>query len=301
MNPAWIVRTMHRQVAAHPHMVLATCAAFCFLALVAGGARLGTRTVARWGAFASQNIHLIAYFAEDVDEAAALGLRDILRRAPGVAQVTLVEPAQALARLRASAQSFAADSKVLDGLEPAYFPHSLEISLTPAADLSARARDLASRLRAVPGVAEVDGMTSGLARLAVWVKLGRTVGLAVLIALGFVALLALVAVFLRGHAAMARRAAVLDQLGETPAAIRLPAGLWTAMAALTGGGVGALLLALAWRPLLDRLERSLGVVATLPSAPLAPAEVAAGLAIMALAGLAMGYFATPVPRPADHA
>ncbi|MBN2574379.1 MAG: hypothetical protein JXP73_07425 [Deltaproteobacteria bacterium] len=301
MNAAWIARNVRRQVSAHPRMVAATGAAFCFLALVAGGARLGTRAVERWGAFAGQNIHVIVYLAEDVDAQGALGLRDILRRSPAVARVALVEPAQALARLRASAQGFSSDGNALDGLEPAYFPRSLEVSLAPAADLTSRARELATRLREVPGVAEVDAMTSGLARLAVWVRLGRTVGLAILIALGFVALLALVAVFLRGHDAMARRAAVLDQLGETPAVIRLPAGLWSATAALVGGGLGALILASAWRPLLDRLEQSLGIASTLPLAPLAPAEIAAGLAIIALAGLAMGYFATPLPRAADHA
>ena len=68
-----------------------------------------------------------------------------------------------------------------------------------------------------------------------------------------------------------------------------------------GGGVGALILALAWRPLLDRLERSLGVASAVPLAPLAPAEIVAGLAVIALAGLAMGYFATPLPRVGEHA
>jgi cell division protein FtsX len=301
MNAAWIARNVRSQVQAHPRMVLTTGAAFCLLALVAGGARLGTGTAKRWGAFVGQNVHLIVYLADDVDEERAAGLRDILGRAPAVAQVAVVEPSAALERLGASVSSFATDAKVLDGLEPAYFPRSLEVSLAPAADLTWRAQELAKRLRGVPGVAEVDAMTGGLARLSVWVKVGRTLGLATLVGLGLVAALALVAVFLRSRGAMTRRAAVLVQLGETEAAIRLPAGLWTAAAALVGGGAGALVLGLAWRPLLGRLERSLGVISTLPSASLAPAEIAAGLAVLMLAGLAMGYFATPLPRATDHA
>jgi cell division protein FtsX len=300
MNAAFIASNVRRQVQAHPRMILGTSAAFCLLALVAGGARLGSRTVDRWGAFVGQNVHLIVYLADDIEQERALGLRDILRRAPAVAQVTVIEPAQALARLNASALAFGSDGKALDGLEPAYFPRSLEVSLAPAADLALRASDLAKRLRGVPGVAEVDAMTGGLARLSIWVRLGRTLGLAVLLALGLVALLALVTVFLRSRGVVARRAAVLAQLGETPTAIRLPSGLWTAMAALAGGGTGALLLIFTWRPLLGRLESSLGIVTAPPSPPLAGVEIAVGLAAMVLAGLVMGYFAAPLPPAADH-
>jgi cell division protein FtsX len=301
MNAAWIARNVRRQVEAHPKMVVSTSVAFCLLALVAGGARLGARTVERWGAFVGQNVHLIVYFSGNVDEEQALGLRDILRRTPAVAQVAVIEPAQALARLTAAAATLRADAPVVDTLEPAYFPRSLEVSLAPAADLAQRAQDLAKRLRNVPGVSEVDAMTTGLARLSVWVKVGRTLGLVVLVALGLVALLVLVAVFLRGREAMARRAAVLVQLGDTEAAIRLPSALWTASAALVGGGMGACVLALAWRPLLGRLERSLGIASMLPSSPLAPAEIAAGLLLLVTAGLAMGYFATPLAATHDHA
>jgi hypothetical protein len=100
---------------------------------------------------------------------------------------------------------------------------------------------------------------------------------------------------------VAERAAVLAQLGETPAAIRLPSGLWTAMAALAGGGAGALILSLAWRPVVAHLEDSLGIVSAHPSPLLASAEIVAGLAFMIAAGLAMGYFATPLPPTSDHA
>jgi cell division protein FtsX len=257
--------------------------------------------VARWGAFVGQNVHLVAYLAEDVDRQRALGLAKILGRTPAVARVTVIEPAQALARLNDTAQPFASDGRALDGLEPAYFPRSLEISLAPAADLTKRAADLAKRLRGAPGVTAVDAMTDGLARLLVWVKVGRALGLTILVALGLVAVLALVTVFVRNRGAVATRAAVLTQLGETPAAIRLPSGLWTAAAALAGGGAGALILALAWQPFLGRLEEKLGIVASQPPVPLAGFEIASGLALLMLTGLAMGYFATPLPQTSDHA
>jgi cell division protein FtsX len=301
MSPAWLWRTIRSQVTGHPRIAAATVAAFFLLALVAGGARLGTQAVGRWGAFVGQNVHVIAYLADDMDQEHAKGLAQVLARMPAVARVTVVEPAQALARLSAMALRLASDARPIEGLEPDYFPRSLEVSLTPAADLSRRAQDLGKRLRGVPGVVEVDAMTGGLARLAVWVKLGRTIGLAALVALALVALLALVTVFLRSRSTVAERAAVLSQLGETPVGIRLPTGVWTALAALAGGGAGALALRLAWPPILARLERALGIVGTLPSAPLAGTEILAGLGCMVLAGLAMGYFATPLPSDAEHA
>ena len=301
MNVVWIARNVQRQVQAHRWVVLAACAAFCLLALVAGGARLGTRTVARWGAFVGQNIHVIVYLADDIDQDRALGLAELLRRVPAVVHVDTIEPASALARLGASAAAFGMDGKALDGLEPAYFPRSLEVSLAPAADLSQQASDLAKRLRAVPGVLQVDAMGSGLARLSVWVKLGHRLGAAALAALALVTLGTLVAVFLRSRGAVARWSALLMQLGETPTGIRLPASLWMAAAATVGSGTGALVLALAWQPLVGRLERSLGLAVNPPLPSLNGTELATGFAVVLLVGLAMGYCATPLPRNQDHA
>jgi cell division protein FtsX len=296
MKAAWIARHVRSQAKAHRGIVFAATSAFCLLALVVGSARLGARTVDRWGTFVGQNVHVIVYLTDDVDQARAQDLAELLRRVPTVAEVTTIEPASALARLNASATAFGLDSKALDGLEPAYFPRSLEVSLAPAADLSERASDLAKRLRPVPGVLQVDAMGSGLDRLSVWVKLGRKLGAVVLVALALLSLGFLAAVFLRSRSAVARRAAVLVQLGETASGIRLPAGLWMAAAAVAGSGVGALVLALGWRPFVSRVERNLGIVTTLPFPSLDRAEIVTGLALVLLVGLFMGYFATPLPR-----
>jgi cell division protein FtsX len=301
VKAVWIAHHVRRQVRAHRWVILAASAAFCLLALVAGGARLGSRTVARWGAFVGQNVHLIVYLSDDVDQDRSQDLAELLRRVPTVAQVTAVEPAAALARFSASATVFGLDSKALDGLEPAYFPRSLEVRLAPAADLSERAGDLAKRLRPVPGILQVDAMGSGLARLSVWVKLGRRLGVVVLVALTLLTLAALAAVFLRSRGALARWAAVLTQLGETASGMRLPASLWMAAAAAAGGGVGALVLALGWQPLVSRLERGLGIVTNAPFPAFSRADIALGFAVVLLAGLAMGYFATPLHGTQDRA
>jgi cell division protein FtsX len=301
VKAVWIARSVREQVGSHRALVAAAAATFCLLAVAAGGAKLGTKTAARWRAFAGQNVHVIAYLADDTDGERALGLAQILGRSATVAQATVLDPAEAFARLETSAVGAGVAPKTLENLEPTYFPRSIEIRLAPAPDLADRAALLAIRLREVPGIAQVDAMTSGLARLALWIDLGRRLGQGMLVALALVTLVALVAVFMRSRTTARQRSLVLAQLGDTATGIRLPTCLWMAAAALLGSGVGALLLRFAWRPLLSRLERSLGIVSTLAPPLLNPREVEIGLALVLLLGLFMGYFAAPLPRASDHA
>ena len=301
MKADWILRNVWQQASAHRRIVVFAAVAFGLLAVVVGVARLGVRTVDRWGAFVGQNVHVIVYLSEDADPDVVSGLSDLLRRVPAVAAVKAVEPAQALARLRTVAASLGSDPKSLDGLEAGYFPRSIEVSLAPAADLSDRAADLARRLRGVPGVDQVDAMTSGLVRLAGWVTLGRRLGITLLVAFGLCSLSILAAVFVRSRSAGRTRAAVLLQLGETDASVRLPTGLWMAAAALLGSGVGALILGLGWRPLLVRIERGLGIASAGALPSFSGLEISCGLVVACVLGLGVGYFATPLPKVGDHA
>ncbi len=300
MKAAWILRTVRRQAGLHRLTVFAAGASFFLLALLAGTSRLGARVVAHWGGLVGQNVHLLVYLGDEMDEGTSSNLADILRRAPAVAQVAVVEPTQAFARFKASAQSFGADGKTIETLEPAYFPRSLEIRLIPAPDLGARADDLAKRLRGVPGVVQVDAMGAGLARLSAWSSFGNRLGTGALVALALLDVVALVAVFVRLRTTLARRAGVLVQLGETTSGIRLPSGLWMAVAAAAGGAVAAATLSLVWRSLVARIERSLGMVGTSALPALGRSEVAIGLAVLVVLGLVLGYFATPVPESDRH-
>ncbi len=301
MRTEWILRGARQQARTHLRVVIFAALAFCLLALVVGGGRLGTRTVDRWGALIGQNVHVIVYLSNDADPEVVSGLTNLLRRIPAVVGVRTVEPGEALARLRVVSAAIGSDPKALEGLEPGYFPRSLEVSLVPAADLVERAAELARRLRGVPGVEQVDAMTSGLARLAGWVGLGRRLGVALLVVCGLFTLSILVAVFLRSRSASRTRAMVLLQLGETNPVVRLPAGLWMGAAALLGGAAGSAMLVAAWRPLLARLERSLGIAGSTPLPSLPTVEMLGGLAVLALLGLGLGYFATPLPRAGDNA
>lgn len=301
MKAGWVLRTARRQIQLHRLLVAAAAASFFLLAVFAGGSRLGVRTVGRWGGFVGQNVHLIVYLGERMNEEDAVDLAAILRRIPNVAQVIPVDPVQALENFKTSALAFGADTKTLETLEPAYFPRSLEVHLVPSADLSASATDLAKRVRSVPGVVQVDAMSSGLARLSVWSHFGKRLGMLVLGAFGLLSLASVVAVFVRVRGALARRTAVLVQLGETSSGVRLPSTVWMAVTAALGGGAAAGVLALGWQPLLGRLEHSLGMAAAAPLPVLGRGEIAAGLATLVAVGLALGYLATPATKDDGHA
>lgn len=301
MRAAFVGHSIRQQLSANRRLALAAALAFCLVAVLAWAGTLGVRTVARWGSFVGQNVHVIAYLAGDGDPDLAQGLSAILRRLPDVAEVRVVEPAEALARLRSLSASLGGEDKVLDNLEPDALPRSIEVRLVPRADLPERAEALARRLRGVPGVDQVDAMTSGLARLTGWLKLARRLGWLLLGAGALISVVLLVALFLRSQGALRARATVLVHLGQTTRGVRLPAALWMSSCALLGGAAGALAIRLGWRPLLGSVERGLGIAPAAPVPVLGGNEILVGLAAAFVLGLGLGYFATPLPKVADRA
>jgi cell division protein FtsX len=239
-------------------------------------------------------VHVIAFLRDDTEPDQASQLVDLLRRRPGVARVRLVEPAEALARLRDAAQPLPVTGSWLDDLEPGYFPRSIEVALAASPDLPQRAAELSRRLRGLAGVADVDAMTEGVARLAAWVRFGQRLGWAVVLAAGIAAFSFLVSAVLRGREARRRQAQVLALLGETAGNIRLPANIALAGAGLTGALAALLVLRLTWPALLAALERSLGIVPTPTGFFLGFWESAGVLLAAPLIGWVLGYLATPV-------
>jgi len=226
-------------------------------------------------------------------------LVDLLRLRPGVSRVRLVEPAEALARLRDAARPLPAAGSWLDDLEPGYFPRSIEVALVASADLSQRATELSRRLRGLAAVADVDAMTDGVARLAAWVRFGQRLGWAVVLAAGIAALSFLVSTVLRGREARRRQAQVLVILGETAGNVSLPANIALAAAGLAGALAALVVLRIAWPTLLTAVERAMGIVPTPTGFFLGFWESAAGLLAAPLLGWMLGYLSTPVPGGVD--
>ena len=297
MTFGWILRRARRQTASARRAVWAAAASFLILGLVGGAAVLGLRATRGWMNTVGQGVHVIAFLRDDVNAEQVSQLVDRLQRQPSVARVHVVEPAEALVRLRDAAQP--ATGSWLADLEPGYFPRSIEVALAASADLAPRAAELSRRLRGLDGVTGVDAMTEGVARLSAWVRFGQRLGWAVVLAAGIAALSFLVGSVLRGREARRRQAQVLVILGETAGNIRLPANIALAAAGLAGALAALVVLRLAWPAVLVAVERGLGIAPVPVGFFLGFWESAIGLATALVLGWVLGYVSTPVPGWVD--
>jgi cell division protein FtsX len=299
MTVAWILRRARRQSVSQRRALWAAAGSFLVLGLVSGATVLGLRATRGWMSTVGQSVHVIAFLRDDMQPDQAAQLVDLLRRRPGVARARLVEPAEALTRLRDAARPLPDTGSWLDDLEPGYFPRSIEVALVASLDLSQRATELSRRLRGLAGVADVDAMTDGVARLAAWVRFGQRLGWAVVLAAGIAALSFLVSAVLRGREARRRQAQVLVILGETSGNVRLPASIALAAAGLAGALAALVVLRIAWPALLTAVERALGIAPAPTGFFLSFWESAAGLLAAPVLGWVLGYFSTPVPGWVD--
>jgi cell division transport system permease protein len=192
----------------------------------------------------------------------------------------------ALARL---ARSLGEDAKLLDGVGPDALPDSVEVKV-PGVSLAA-AKELAARLREVPGAQEVDFGNAWLERLERFVARARVAGLALLGALAF-ATAALVSNTLR-LAVFARREEIeiMKLVGATDGFVGAPFLIEGLVQGLLGSGLAVVaLLALhaavaPWLAAAVRLVGGLRLADTLPWPLLA--GLLAGGAGVGLAGSAL--------------
>jgi cell division protein FtsX len=286
----WIVRRVRREARRRAGSLVALAAAVAVLAVVAGTALLGVRTARAVVPLLEHNVHVIAYLNDQLNAADRERLLAALRQIPGVERARLVEPDEALARLRAAADSLGAAA--VAGIEPGFLPRSVEVSVEGGEMMPARTAELAARLRKLPGVTEVDAMSAGLTRLLSWMGLARRFSVA---ALGAAVLAGLVAMAMAVWWARSRRrteAQVLALLGESPAAIRREASITGAGAALVGAVVGMGALLAAFPPVLREIEGALGLGA-LAAPSLGAREIALALVVALVLGWMGGLLATP--------
>jgi cell division transport system permease protein len=153
----------------------------------------------------------------------------------------------------------------------------------------AGARDLAKRLQAVPGAAEVDDGAVWVARLETLLRRGRTAGL------GLLALLALGTAVLVSNtlrmAVYARRDEIdiMKLVGATDTYVGAPILLEGALQGLVGALLAAAALWGAAEALLPRLQEALPIAARLARADLLPAPL---LAWLVAGGAALGLVAS---------
>lgn len=206
--------------------------------------RLAAREVERWSQQAEAHASMVVYLDEGAtaEQAGALAAR--LERLAGVEAVAVVSPAEAAERLRVA---LGAQDELLDGVELASLPMSLELTLAAGLADVAAASPIAAELRATVGVEDVQvTRDAGAPLAAALARLGRLAWL-LFVVVGVGAVIAVAAAIRLHLAADARERATLRLLGASAWLTRGPAlgaglalGLVGAAVALAiGQGLGA--------------------------------------------------------------
>jgi cell division transport system permease protein len=263
-------------------LVVVTCALFALGATAIAADNLDHWTSAPHGAGAS----MVVYLDDGTDEVGAQQLAHELTRVPGVERVDLVPSAETARRLQ---QTLGADAALLDGVDPASLPASLEVSLAPGMrevlEMSATMR----ALRAAPGVNDIAIEDGGADHGADALATVRSVAwLAVALSGGLALVVVLAAVRLR----LERRReelAVARLLGASPAFCFVPSALAGALYGLVSAIAAAVALAVVVACYGDDITRGLpGTFAaaelSLPALPAPALFVAFGAALGMLGG-----------------
>jgi cell division transport system permease protein len=244
------------------------------LAAALGGAE---RLLQGWAG----EVRISVYLAPDADlEAAARAAR---AAAPG-REVEAVPAATALRRL---AEALGEEARVLEGVGPGVLPDAVEVS-APGISL-AGARELAARLRLVPGAAEVDYGNAWLEQLEALVARARVVALALFAALA-VATAVLVSNTLR-LAVFARREEIeiMKLVGATDGFVSAPFLIEGTLQGLVGGALAVLALLALHGLLVPRLQAAVGIAGALTLADTLPLRLVLALV---LGGGAVGLLAS---------
>jgi cell division transport system permease protein len=227
-----------RTVAERPRAGAWTVLALTAALLAAGIAALAADHIDRWTAAAHGGASMVVYVGEGVDDAHAQALVSELGRLPGVERAELVPAAESARRLQAS---LGADASLLDGVDVASLPPTVEVALQPGMrDVIALSPTVAA-LKGTPGIDDVmiedDGSEHTVSTLAV-VRTVAWTGAALLSGLALIIVLATMRVHLeRG----ARERRVLHLLGASPLFMAVP----TALAGALQGAFAAALAGLA--------------------------------------------------------
>jgi cell division transport system permease protein len=262
-----------------------TLALTCALFAVAVAA-LAATNVDRWaGERPGSTASMVVYLGEGVTDARAQELVGELRGLRGVERAELVPPAESARRLVGSLGS---DAALLEGIDVATLPASVEVTLAPGVRDVVAMSPTVRALRGAPGVADVVVEDKGDDRISGALATVRAIawGAAALFAgLALVTVLAAIRVRLdRGR----NELAVLELLGAGPGFLAVPTALAGALqgivAALLAAGVLAIGLHVYGDSLADSLTGSLGPVElAIPGAAMLGMFVAAG-ALLGLVG-----------------
>jgi cell division transport system permease protein len=283
MRPAYFVRRALDAMARGPYVTLVGTGTI-FVAVLVTGLFAGVLSGAQrlLGAWAGE-VSVSVYLAPGADLEAARAAA--ARIAPG-REVEAVPAAVALERL---GESLGEERRLLEGVGPEALPDAVDVKV-PGITLAA-ARELAARLRDVPGAAEVDFGNAWLERLERFLSRARIAGLVLLAALAF-ATAALVSNTLR-LAVFARRdeIEIMKLVGATDGFVGAPFLIEGLVQGLLGSGLAVALLLGVHAAVAPRLAAAVRLAGGLRLADTLPWPLLAGLvaggAALGLAGSAL--------------
>jgi cell division protein FtsX len=267
-------------------LLAATCALLLLAAAVLAADRVEAASDAPRG-----GASMVVYLNGGTDDARAHQLADELGKLPGVMHVELVPPAESAHRLE---QALANDPALLEGVDRAGLPASIELQLAPGVRDVLSMSPTFGALRGAPGIEDVVVEDAASDRLSETLGSLRGIGW---VAAGVLGVLAIVVVIAALRVRLERgkqEKAALHLLGAGPAFTVVP----TALAGALHGVVAALLAAGALCAAIaaygDDLSRALGsAIDMAPAISELALLVAAGAVLgMVAGGLAGGSRAT---------
>ncbi|MFO7638755.1 MAG: permease-like cell division protein FtsX [bacterium] len=276
MRISWLLQDTWRSISRHRagFAMATTIQAVCLTLL--GMFVLAAVGLANLTGAARRQIEVQVFLEPDADPPL---LAPRIARISGVAATRYVSREEALDELRGELD---ADSTVLAVLETNPLPASIRVTLAPGAAGPAELADIERKLALLPGVAEVWSGSETLARLGrlLRVLIGTTAAVIVIssLAVMFIAFQT-VESSLRVRE---REIEIMELVGATRAAVRLPFVIEGCLQGLLGGLAAALLLLL-----LLMVARALLMPFPVPLGPLLAAGAAVGLAL----GLSGSLFA----------
>jgi cell division transport system permease protein len=195
------------------------------------------RAVAKW----RDQVRIVVYLKREPSAGDVAALLERVRAMPGVAGAVFIGKADALRSLK---QVLGKDAGVVDQLPSNPLPASLEVTPSITAVTPEGARDLLTRLAALPETDEVAGGGDWVERLAHWQRLLATIGLGVGAVLAVAAILTVTTATTLILHARRHETEIMRLVGASELTIRLPVLLQGMMQGLAGAvlALGALVI-----------------------------------------------------------
>ncbi len=261
-------------------VVAVTCALFAL-----GLAAVTADNVDRWTSVPRGGASMVVYLGEDVDAMRAQDLVRELAKLPGLEHAELVAPAETARRLEAALGSPGQTSPMLEGVDLASLPGSVEVTLAPGVKDVIALSPTVRALRGTQGVEDVvvedDGADRRSDTLAA-VRAIAWIGAAVLSGLAVILVLAQIRVRLERDR---REQRVLHLLGASPAFSLVPTALAGALLGLLSSLLAAGALAVVMSAYGDVLAGALsGALGTVEIVAPALGQITLFVALGALLG-----------------